>query len=90
MEFIPLVLIALLFWFLVIQPQRRRNRRQALVWDALEPGQRVLTAGGLYGRVERIEGDEVTLEVADDVVVRVDKRAITGRVEEGPSLPDPG
>ena len=90
MEFIPLLVLALLFWFLVLQPQRRRSRRQAAVLDALEPGLEVVTAGGLIGRVRSVDGGEVLLEVADDTVVRVDKRAITGRVETRPDAPHPG
>lgn len=90
MEFIPLLLIALLFWFLVIQPARRRNRRQSAVWEALEPGQEVLTSGGLFGRVQSVDGNEVHLEIAPNTVVRVDKRAISGRVETRAEAADPG
>jgi preprotein translocase subunit YajC len=90
MEFIPLLVLALLFWFLVLQPQRRRSREQAAVRDALEPSQEVVTLGGLIGRVRAVEGGEVLLEVAENTVVRVDKRAITGRVETRPDAPDPG
>ena len=90
MEFIPLLLIALLFWFLVIQPQRRRSRQQAAIWEALAPGQEVFTAGGLIGRVERVDEREVLLEIAENTVVRVDKRAIHGRVEAAAPVGDPG
>ena len=90
MEFIPLLLIALLFWFLVIQPQRRRSRQQAAIWDALEPGQDVFTAGGLIGRVQRVDEREVQLEIAENTVVRIDKRAIHGRVEAPAQPSDPG
>jgi preprotein translocase subunit YajC len=90
MEYIPLALIALVFWFLVVQPQRRRSRQQAAVWGALEVGQEVVTSGGLFGRVRSVEDGEVLLEVAENTVVRVDKRAISGRVETRPETPDPG
>ena len=90
MEFIPLLLIALLFWFLVIQPQRRRNRQQAAIWATLRPGEEVLTAGGLFGRVQRVDEGQVLLEVADNTIVRVDKRSISARVEQQPEPPDPG
>ena len=90
MEFIPLLLIALLFWFLVIQPQRRRSRQQAAIWDTLAPGQEVVTAGGLFGRVQRVDEGQVLLEVAENTVVKVDKRAIHGRVEPPTHEPDTG
>lgn len=90
MEFLPLVVIALLFWFLVIQPARRRNRQQSAVWEALEPGQEVLTAGGVFGEVRSVDGNEVQLEIAPETVVRVDKRFISGRVETRAEATDPG
>jgi preprotein translocase subunit YajC len=86
MEFLPLVVLALLFWFLIIRPQRRRGQRQAQLIASLEPGQEVLTSAGFYGRIHGIEGDEVRLELAPGTVVRVDRRAIASRVDPG----DPG
>lgn len=83
MEFVPLAVLALLFWFLIVRPQRTRGRQQAALVASLEPGQDVLTAAGFYGRIERIDGDEVRLELAPGTVVRVDKRAIASRVEPG-------
>jgi preprotein translocase subunit YajC len=83
MEFLPLVVLALLFWFLIIRPQRRRGQRQAQLIASLEPGQEVLTAAGFYGRIQEIEGDEVRLELAPGTVVRVDRRAIASRVDPG-------
>ena len=82
MEFLPLVLIALLFWFLIIRPQRRRATEQAQLQNALEPGQEVMTASGLYGRVESIDGDVIRLEIAPGTTVRVDRRAVAKRVLE--------
>jgi preprotein translocase subunit YajC len=83
MEFLPLVALALLFWFLIVRPQRRRGRQQAELVASLEPGQDVLTSAGFYGRIERIEGDEVRLELAPGTVVRVDRRAIATRIDPG-------
>ena len=83
MEFLPLALLALLFWFLVVRPQRRRGRDQAALADSLEPGMDVMTSSGFFGRIEAVEGEEVRLELAPGTVVRVDKRAIASRVEPG-------
>jgi preprotein translocase subunit YajC len=81
MEFLPIAALALLFWFLIVQPQRRRGRKQAALVASLEPGQEVLTSAGFYGRIERIEGEEVRLELAPGTVVRLDKRAIAARLD---------
>ena len=82
MEFIPLAVLAVLFWFLIIRPQRRRSQLQNQIVDTLERGQDVVTAGGLYGRIKEIGDDDVQLEIAPEIVVRVDKRAVSQVVPE--------
>ena len=82
MEFIPLAVLAVLFWFLIIRPQRRRSQLQNQIVDTLERGQDVVTAGGLYGRIKEVGEDDVQLEIAPEIVVRVDKRAVSQVVPE--------
>jgi preprotein translocase subunit YajC len=72
-----LVLLFVVMWLLVIRPQRRRAAEQKRVMENLAPGQEVLTTGGLYGTVDSIvDDDEVRLEIAPDVNVRLSRRAI--------------
>ncbi len=66
----------LMMWLFVLLPQRRRQAAQSAMLAALEPGDEVLTAGGLYGSVVAIDDDELVLEVAPEVQVRVARRAI--------------
>jgi preprotein translocase subunit YajC len=74
-----LVLIGLLFvWLLLIRPQRRRQNDQLAMQDHLAVGDEIVTAGGMYGTVEAIDEDEVAVEIADGVVVRVARRAVAG------------
>jgi len=82
MEFIPLAVLAVLFWFLIIRPQRRRSQLRNRIVDTLERGQDVVTAGGLYGRIKEVGDDDVQLEIAPEIVVRVDKRAVSQVVPE--------
>ena len=77
MEYLPLLLIAVLFWFLIIRPQRRRAQQQGRLIESLERGQEVVTAGGLYGRIDHVGDEDVRLEIAPGTVVRVDKRAVS-------------
>ena len=64
-------------WLLVIRPQRKRQAEQRRILENLSPGQEVLTAGGLYGTVDSVvDEDEVRVEIAPDVDVRVSRRAI--------------
>jgi preprotein translocase subunit YajC len=80
--FAVIVVLGLLMWMLLIRPQRRRQLVQDQLLNSLEPGDEVVTAGGLYGVVEGVEDAEVLLEIAPGTTVRVAKRAIAGVVEE--------
>ena len=71
-----IVVLFLLMWLMVVLPQRRRQAAQKALIDGLKPGDEVLTAGGLYGDVTEIGEDEVALEIAPGVEVRVATRAI--------------
>jgi preprotein translocase subunit YajC len=72
--------IAVLTWFLFIRPRRRMMMRQRELMGALSSGDQVVTVGGVYGTIVALDGDEVRLEVAPDVVIRVARRAVAGRV----------
>jgi preprotein translocase subunit YajC len=72
--------LAVLTWFLFIRPRRAMMVRQRQVLGALSSGDQVVTVGGIYGTIVALDGDEVRLEVAPDVVVRVARRAVAGRV----------
>ena len=88
MEFLPLIALALLFWFLILRPQRRRAVEQSRLQDALAPGDEVVTASGLYGRVETLEDDVARVEIAPGTTVRVDRRSIVRRVPAGAESPE--
>ena len=72
--------IALLTWFLFVRPRRRMMVRQRELLGALSTGDQVVTVGGVYGIIVALDGDEVRLEVAPDVVIRVARGAVAGRV----------
>ena len=89
MEFLPLIVLAVLFWVLIIRPQRNRVRRQGQLLQALERGQEVVTAGGLHGRIDHVGEDTVLIEIAPETVVKVDKRAVAQVVPEAAEPGDP-
>jgi preprotein translocase subunit YajC len=72
--------IALLTWLVFIRPRRRMMTRQRELLGALSTGDQVVTVGGVYGSIVALDGDEVRLEVAPDVVIRVARRAVAARV----------
>ncbi len=67
-------------WLLIVMPQRRRQKAHEQLVQRLAPGDYVITSGGLYGTVTDVGQDDVGLEVAPDVEVRVAKRAVGGVV----------
>ncbi len=80
--YIFILVLLLLMWFLLIRPQRRRQLDQQRMIEALAVGKEIVTAGGLYGTVTRVEADEVRLEIADGLEVRIAKRAVAAIVSE--------
>ena len=78
---IPLAILFGFFWFFVLLPQRRRSADHRRMQDELTTGDEVITAGGLHGEVVEIGESVLHVEVAPDVVVRIDRRAVAARVE---------
>jgi preprotein translocase subunit YajC len=78
-QFLPLVLIFVVFYFLLIRPQQQKQKQQRSMLDALRRGDRVVTGGGIIGTVNRVtEGsDEVEVDIAQNVRVRVLRSTIT-------------
>lgn len=69
------------FYFLLIRPQQKRAKEHADLVRSLEPGDDVLTTGGLYGTITTIDGQIAELEIADGVVVRIQRAAIAELIE---------
>ncbi len=72
-----------LMYFLLIRPQRKRQKEQQELLDSLARGDDVVTIGGLHGRVHALTEEVVDLEVTDDVVLRFQKQAISRKVTYG-------
>jgi preprotein translocase subunit YajC len=85
-QFLPLVLIFVVFYFLLIRPQQRKAKDHKTMLDALRRGDRVVTGGGIIGTVSRVENpEEVTVDIADGVRVRVLRSTISSVLAK----PDP-
>jgi preprotein translocase subunit YajC len=69
-----------IFYFLWYRPQQVQRKKLREMMAALQPGDEVMTAGGLIGTLRRVDGDIMTLEIADGVLVRFTRRAIIDRL----------
>jgi preprotein translocase subunit YajC len=79
-QFLPIVAIGLVFYFLVIAPASKQRKKQAEMLSALKKGDRVLTTGGIYGTIQGVEPEAVYLKISDTVKVKVARSAISGVV----------
>ena len=77
---LPLLLMGGIFYFLLIRPQQRRQRQQRTLIESLEPGDEVVTVGGLYGVVREVDDRDVVLRVASGVELKFVKSAIGRKI----------
>lgn len=79
---IQLALILLIFYFLLIRPQQKRNKAHQDMVAALKVGDKVMTNGGVYGTVTKVNGTELSLEIAPDVNIKIERMAISSLIVE--------
>ena len=73
-QFIPLILIFIIFYFFLIRPQQKKVKEHKAMVESLKRGDKVITSGGITGTVERlIDNDKVEVEIADNVKVEIVK-----------------
>ena len=82
-QFIPLILIFVIFYFFLIRPQQKKIKDHKVMVAALKRGDEVITSGGIIGRVERILGDDkIDLVISDNVTVQVVQSTIQGLINK--------
>jgi preprotein translocase subunit YajC len=86
--FIPLLLVFVIFYFLIILPQRKRQRAVDAMLDNLKSGDKVVTSGGIYGTIISVRDDKrtVQLKISENPVIRVEiaRTAISGMQDAAP------
>ena len=86
-QLFPLVLIFIVFYFLLIRPQQSKMKQQREMLSGVKRGDRVVTGGGIIGLVTKVIGDnELQIELAEGVRVRIIKQTITDIVSRGESV----
>jgi len=79
MNYLPFILIFAVFYVIVIRPQQKKLADQEKMIKALQRGDRVVTSGGIYGKIAKLEGDDqVHLEIADGVIIKISRSSIQG------------
>ena len=77
-QFIPFVLVLAIFYFVILLPMKRRQKKVEAFLSGLKVGDKVVTTGGLYGSVTRLDDQSVQLQVAQNVRVEVSRAAVVG------------
>ena len=76
MSLIMIVALIAIFYFFMVAPQQKKQKKINAFRDSLKNGDKVMTAGGIYGRVREVKDNTVILEIADGVRIKIDKNSI--------------
>ncbi|MEX0331062.1 MAG: preprotein translocase subunit YajC [Puniceicoccaceae bacterium] len=76
MQFLPFILLMVGFWFLLIQPQRKKQKEHANMLTQLKPGDKVITAGGIAGTITHVKKDRFQVKIDDNTRIDVLKGSI--------------
>ena len=74
--FIMMILIFVVFYFFMIRPQMRKQKELKNFREALKKGDRIVTTGGIYGKINNISENVITMDVGNNVLIKVDKNAV--------------
>lgn len=83
MEFLPLIVLVIVFYFLILRPQQKRAKEHRIMLDGLQKGDEVVTSGGVLGRVIKVGDPYASLEIADNVTVQIQKSTIQTVLPKG-------
>ncbi len=82
LQLVPFLLVILVFYFLIIRPQQKKAKQHQDFLNTLQRGDQVLTTSGIYGTVTGIADSVITLEVSEDVRIKVAKPHISGKAPQ--------
>jgi preprotein translocase subunit YajC len=75
-SFLPLILIMVVFYFFFIRPQMKKSKEQKQFRESLKKGDKVITIGGIHGRVTGVQDQTIRLEIANNVEIEIEKSAV--------------
>ncbi|MEO0617390.1 MAG: preprotein translocase subunit YajC [Pseudomonadota bacterium] len=81
--FLPMIILFVAFWFLLIRPQQKRQKQHRELVSNIQPGDEVLTSGGLIGIVRETSEQFLTVDFADNVQLKVQRQTVTAVLPKG-------
>ncbi len=80
-QFLPLIFLFGIFYFLIIRPQQKQQKEHQAMLEALKKGDKIVTAGGLFAEVVKVEEDFIKIKLNDTSIVKLDKAFVNRKVE---------
>jgi len=83
LSFLPLILIFVVFYFVLIRPQTKKQKEHQEMVSALEVGNEVVTAGGILGKIQEMNENYVQLEISENVTIKIQRQTISSLLPKG-------
>jgi preprotein translocase subunit YajC len=80
-QFLPLVILFAIFYFLIIRPQQKQQQAHKEMLDSLKKGDRIVTSGGLIAEVIKPEEDFIKIKLSDNIVVKLDRAYVARKID---------
>jgi preprotein translocase subunit YajC len=90
LQLVPFAIILAIFYFLILLPMKRRQKKVQEFQDALKVGDKVITTSGIYGQITRLGDRSVQVQIADKVRIEIAKAAVAGYQGQEPVVTDGG
>ena len=90
LQFLPFAMILAIFYFLILLPMKRRQKKIQEFQDALKVGDKVVTTSGIYGQITRLSEKSVQVQIADKVRIEVARASVGGYQGQDPVVPESG
>ena len=81
-SFIPLILIFLIFYFLLIRPQQKKQKEHKVLLDSIQRGDEILSSGGILGKVLKVDNDKLTVEISKGVNVTIIRSTVADVIKK--------
>ena len=81
-SFIPLILIFLIFYFLLIRPQQKKQKEHKILLDSIKRGDEILSSGGILGKVIKVDNDKLTVEISKGVNVTIIRSTVADVIKK--------
>ncbi|MBU1668551.1 preprotein translocase subunit YajC [bacterium] len=80
-QFLPLIFLFGIFYFLIIRPQQKQQKEHAAMLESLAKGDKILTSGGIYAEIIKVEEDFIKIKLNDTAIVKLDKLYVLKKVD---------